>query len=197
MRTNTLLWVTRFSGAATPVSKSAKDRSHKRIVASAARMARERGVEGASVADVMGDAGLTHGGFYRHFETKEALLDAAVQAAFDQVIEYLDGSSPGDGFRALYLSEGHVDNPGIGCPVATIGSEIARGSDAMKRTFGAGARRMLDALAKGVGGAPEERSAAATRELAMLVGAVVIARASDPETARAVLSACRSAPAPR
>lgn len=181
------------------VSQEEMDKSHKRIVDGAARLVRERGIESASVADVMREAGLTHGGFYRHFKTKEALAAAALQAAFEQLTSALEArfdkyepEAAAAGYRADYLSSLHVENPGIGCPIAALGGDVARGSDALKIAFGAGVDRLIATLAKGMTGSADEQRAAAARELAMLVGAVVIARASDPETARAVLAACRA-----
>lgn len=180
------------------MSQQEKDQSHERIVAGAARLMRERGTEGASVADVMRDAGLTHGGFYRHFGTKEEMLAVALQSAFDQTMAELDrrlgeqapAAAVAD-FHAFYLSQGHLERPGIGCPVAAVGTDIGRGPAALRSTFGQGVRRMVAALAKGMRGSAEARRASAMRELALLVGALVIARASDPVTAREMLSACQ------
>lgn len=180
------------------VSQEEMEESHKRIVQGAARLLRERGIEGASVADVMSEAGLTHGGFYRHFKTKEALVAAALRSAFEQLASALEArfdkyepeAAVAD-YRADYLSKLHVEKPGIGCPIAALGGEVARGSDTLKIAFGAGVNRLIATLARGMKGAAQERRVGAARELAMLVGAVVIARASDPEAARAVLSACR------
>lgn len=183
------------------VSKEEMAKSHQRIVEGAARLFRERGIEGASVSDVMTQAGLTQGGFYRHFETKEALVDASLQAAFDQSTAYLEAflekhppSAALTSHRAHYLSDGHVTHAGIGCPVVALGSEISRGMGQLKKSFGAGVQRMITLLAKAVPGSPKDKRANAAREFAMLVGAVVIARASDPETAQEVLAACRATP---
>ncbi len=183
------------------VSQDEKDRSRSRIVTAAARLLRERGTAGASVADVMGEAGMTHGGFYRHFDTKEALLALALQAAFEGLQSDLDRrfedgtpEAAVAGFHTCYLSGGHVDRPGIGCPVAAAGADIGRGPDALKRPFGEGVNRIVAALARGMKGSARARRARAMRELAMLAGAVIIARASDPDTAREVLAACRHAP---
>ena len=180
------------------VSQAEKERSHKRIVEGASRLVRERGVETTSVADVMTDAGLTNGGFYRHFETKEALMEAAIQAAFDQMVsgmeDWLRKTGPEAGltdYQNYYLSNGHVDSPGVGCPVAALGGDIARAPDVLKVAYGAGVNRTIEALAKTMHGTDQKRRASAARKLAMLAGAVVIARASDPETARTVLEACR------
>lgn len=174
------------------VSESEKAKSHARIVTSAARLARERGLAGASVGEVMRDAGLTHGGFYRHFSDKEAMLAAALEAAFAEILELLaprEGESAAEAavrFGARYVSAGHVANPGIGCPIPSIGAEIGRETEALKPAFGAGVRAITARLAEGMG----VDEAAATRRLAMMAGAVLMARASDAETAGKVLAAC-------
>ncbi len=180
------------------VSQQEKDRSHARIIASAARLMREQGMEGASVNDVMQAAGMSHGGFYKHFETKEALLLAALDQAFDEITDRLGpAASPADaaalsaGFNDYYLSDGHLASPGHGCPIATVSADIARGAAALKARFGAGVRRVVALLARGTSGTERARRARATRQLAMLAGALMIARASDPDTAREVLAACR------
>lgn len=174
------------------MSQADKDRSHARIVASASRLLRERGVDGASVSDVMKDAGLTHGGFYKHFDSKDALVESAIQEAFAAFTDMLHDEPPeaaAAAYRELYLSEKHVRNPGRGCPVAAVGQDIARGSKQLKAAFGRGVDQVVEALAESLDGTPEERRAAALQQFSMLVGAVVIARASDPEVAAEVLSA--------
>lgn len=179
-------------------SREEKDQSRSRIVASAARLFRERGIEGASVNDVMKDAGLTHGGFYRHFASKEALVESALDAAFDQIVAPLEASlaaqppqTAGERFRAFYLSADHLENVGLGCPAAALASEIAREPASARSHFSAGVRAMLVALARTKKGEAAEREAAAARELAMMVGAMTIARASDASLAKLVLKACR------
>ncbi len=183
------------------VSQQEMEKSHRRILHGAARLVRERGIENTSVNDVMGDAGMKNGGFYRHFESKEALIDASLQAAFDQVIEYVEAhlNKHGPegllaGYRSYYLSPGHVEHPGTGCPVAALAGDVGRGPDSLKASFGAGLKRMVETLSKAMPGSAREKKERAMREFASLVGAVVIARASDPETARAVLAACRRVP---
>ena len=180
------------------MSQEEKEKSHERIIVSAARLLRERGVEGASVNDVMSDAGLTHGGFYKHFDTKDALLASALDRAFDEISAMLSPELPtGEGavrsteFQAFYLSDGHVASSGIGCPVAALSGDIARSPVALKARFGSGVRRIVTLLARGSSGSERTRRARATRQLAMMAGAVMIARATDPDTAREVLSACR------
>ena len=138
------------------MSQEEKDRSHARIIASAAKLVRQHGVDGSSVHDVMKDAGLTHGGFYKHFESKDALLAAALDTAFDEISAMLQPRQ-GDGgasanvaeFQAFYLSDGHVASPAIGCPVAALSGDIARGAIALKAHFADGVRRIVTLLARG------------------------------------------------
>jgi TetR/AcrR family transcriptional repressor of nem operon len=177
------------------MSQAEKDKSHARIVASASRLLRERGVGGASVSDVMKEAGLTHGGFYKHFANKDALAESALDSAFATFTATLDGdpSDAAAAFRVLYLSDGHVRNPGRGCPVPALGPDIGRGSKKLKAAFGRGVDRIVNALAESLHGSADARRAAAFQQFSMLVGAVVIARASDPQTADEVLSAVSAA----
>ena len=175
------------------MSQDEKAKSHGRIVASAAKLFRERGLEGASLTDVMMDARMTHGGFYKHFESKDVLIERALERAFDEFVEGFAMSQTDDAVaasRALYLSREHMTHPGRGCPVATLGAEIARGSSRLKAAFGAGVRRVVSAIAGSRKGSQAVRHTAALREFSMLVGAIVIARASDPEFADEVLAAC-------
>lgn len=175
------------------MSQEEKARSRARIVASASRLFRERGLEGASVADVMQEAGMTHGGFYKHFDSKDALVERALEDAFSGFVAALAAGDAEQAFaeyRTLYLSPEHQAHPGRGCPVAALGAEVARSSAGIKAAFGAGVRRVIDAIASTRRGSAAARRAAALREFSMLVGAMVIARASDPALADEVLAAC-------
>jgi TetR/AcrR family transcriptional repressor of nem operon len=180
------------------VSQEEKERSHERIVESASKMLRAQGAERPSVADFMNAAGMTHGGFYRHFASREELLEAALAAAFDQYNSALEARIESTGPRAAtatfmtdYLSDGHAAHPEVGCPLAAVGGDIARGSDELKTVFGAGLERAAAALSKGMDGPDAERRDEALRAFAMMAGAVMLARASPPETAKAILAACR------
>lgn len=180
------------------VTQREMEASHERIVEGAARLMRERGVRNTSVADAMNEAGLTHGGFYRHFKTKEALTTEALRSAFDDFARPLElrqqFESPqavAADYKALYLSPQHIDNPGRGCPMAALGSELAREPESVKAEFTAGLARIVAALAAANTGTPEERRAAALREVAMLAGAVLLARACGGPTAAELLQACR------
>lgn len=181
------------------VTQQEMDASHERIVSGAARLFRERGLKATSVADAMSAAGLTHGGFYRHFKTKDDLVVESLRVAFDSFTAPLESRQkfePADqvaaDFKTLYLSDEHVGQPGLGCPMPALSGELARESAQIKAEFGAGLKRVLDALARSQAGTEVERQDAAARELAMLVGAVVLARACDSPTAERLLKACRS-----
>src|SRR5262249_41242681 len=119
----------KFSEEPMRMSQEEKEKSHGRIVASASRLLRERGLAGASVGDVMKAAGMTHGGFYKHFDSKQALVEAAMGAAFAEFTDALERGDPQQAvaaYRARYLSDGHKNHPGLACPVAAVGQEIGR-----------------------------------------------------------------------
>src|SRR5690349_18992413 len=115
------------------VSKAQAQINRQQVVEAAARLFRERGVSRVSVADVMAAAGLTHGGFYKRFPSKDALVAEAVRQAFADQAPLLDGLGvPGDDaaraeFVRHYLSAGHRDSPGAGCPCAGFGGDLAHG----------------------------------------------------------------------
>ncbi len=180
------------------VTQHEMDTNHERIVEGAARLMRERGVRSTSVADAMNEAGMTHGGFYRHFKTKDDLVVEALRSAFDDFAKPLELrrqiESPRtvvDEYKAVYLSPEHVANPGHGCPMPALGSDLAREAEPVKAEFTVGLRRVIAALSAAGEGSTEERHAAALREIAMLVGAVVLARACGEPMAAEVLQACR------
>jgi TetR/AcrR family transcriptional repressor of nem operon len=168
------------------VSREAAAESKSRIVRAASKMIRERGVDAASIADVMQASGMTHGGFYKHFDSKSDVVRAAVRFAFDDVVERLDRRTAESGEAAVaayiaeYLSQEHVAQPGIGCPVAALGADAGRHSDWLSGEFAAGAEELIERVSNANGkSSPDKRSAraAAIRTLTQLVGAVVIARA--------------------
>jgi TetR/AcrR family transcriptional regulator, transcriptional repressor for nem operon len=179
------------------VSQQDKDRSHQRILDSAARLIRERGVDGAGVAEVMKDAGLTAGGFYRHFASKEDLVAAAVDAAFEQSLgrvgthdEPRQAAAAVAEWQRFYLSAVHVDNCGHGCPIPALAGELGR-SPALKAAMTAGVEATIEQIAAGVSGSASQRRAEAAARVAMMAGAVMIARACDPEIGQFVLDSVR------
>jgi TetR/AcrR family transcriptional regulator, transcriptional repressor for nem operon len=177
------------------VSREQAAEHHRRIVGTAGRMFREKGFDGVGVADIMQGAGLTHGGFYGHFASKEDLAaQACVEASkLDRWIE-LAKRSPNNPLAAIvrsYLSPRHRDDPGSGCVLAALGPETARQRGGVRHAFTDGLRARLDFLAGMLPG----RSKAARRRKALvtmagLVGALVLARAvDDPALSSEILKA--------
>lgn len=175
------------------MSNVEKQKSHARILQSAAELSREKGLENLSVTDVMAAAGMTHGGFYRHFTSKDELLTAAVRKAVDGAVACLESeteSSARDSARAAYLdtylSEEHVNNLRHSCPMAALGSELARTEGGAKAEIAVAVDRVA-ALLQGDGDLQ-----AGYKQLALIVGTITIARlANDPAKTQSILSAGR------
>lgn len=174
-------------------------RHHDDIVAAAARMLRERGIQGLCVADLMQAAGLTHGGFYRHFASKEALVAEATTAAFREALARFE-LKPGRGsagaalreYVADYLSTEHLEHPEIGCPIAAYGADIGREQAAVKRAYAEGLELLLVQIGKGLASPPAKRRARAAELLSLMCGAVVAARAcGHPPLASDILATAR------
>ncbi len=166
---------------------SKKEETRERILRAAARAIRKHGYEGVGVADVMKEAGLTHGGFYAHFESRDALLAAAADQAGAESIETLTraiaAAKPGQELTVLvdtYLSDRHVAAPEEGCAIAAAGSDVPRQQAEVRR---AASRRIKDLIGLIERQFPEwGRSAAHDKAMgvsATLVGALVLARAVD------------------
>jgi AcrR family transcriptional regulator len=189
---------TRHPGPNTGAKPSRKELSHDRILDAAARAVRRVGYEGVGVADVMKEAGLTHGGFYAHFESREAMLSEAIahaakesSGAIRQRMAVLQkkGMSP---FRSLveaYLSDVHLAATEASCPVAALSSEIPRQTDEVRKTS-CDLVRDLVTLAESVLPAGVERESALVVASTM-VGTLQLARALGGEQGRAVLNANR------
>jgi TetR/AcrR family transcriptional repressor of nem operon len=146
----------------------------------------------------MKDAGMTAGGFYRHFARKEDLVAAALEAAFAQSLRRLDTPDKPEQaadavaeFERFYLSAVHVDNSGQGCPIPALAGELER-NPALKSTMTDGIAATIDRLAAGLSGSATERRAEAAARVAMIAGAVMIARASDAPLGQFVLDSVRS-----
>ncbi|CAL77086.1 putative transcriptional regulator, TetR family [Bradyrhizobium sp. ORS 278] len=161
--------------------------SKAKIIDTAAHLLRERGVAEASIADVMAAAGMTQGGFYRHFTSKNDMLTAATRHAFaimadgmDRDIETAGAEAALAAYVARYLSPEHIAHPGAGCPAAGFGADAGRMPDVLGAEFAAGAEQLITRVAAGLvarGHAEPEARAEAIRTLTMLVGTVVMARA--------------------
>ncbi|SIO72907.1 transcriptional regulator, TetR family [Burkholderia sp. GAS332] len=179
-----------------PAPKRKKEITHDHIVEVAARAIRRSGYDGTGVADIMKEAGLTHGGFYAHFPSREALLvEAADRAGADAVelFEQIAASAPPE--QALtsmvraYLSREHFEDIETGCPVSALGSEMPRQAPAVRRAATRRIKEMVDLIARqlpdwGQPGSHEQ----ALLTAATMVGTMVLARAvDDPKLSDAFL----------
>lgn len=162
-------------------SKADKAASHERIVTAAARRLRRDGVAGVSVADLMAEAGLTHGGFYPHFASRDDLVAEAVEAALVHGSRRAEAAAP-YGPAALrpaieaYLSPLHRDKPETGCAVAALPGDITRASPRARAAYAAQVRRYLELYASLT---PTHDPDDPYLILAALVGAIALARAVD------------------
>ena len=183
-------------------SKEHKQETHARIVKKAATRLRERGAHGIGVADLMKEAGLTHGGFYAHFDSREALVIEAFAYAMDRGTErwrkIAEQTPPDKRLAAIvesYLTPVHRDDPGHGCAVPTLGAEIARESPKTRRAFAAKLDQMIDMLADQIPDVPRKaarKQAMAT--LATMMGTLVLSRiAGTGEFSGEMLGAGREA----
>lgn len=165
------------------------------ILTAASRLFRENGFEAVGVDAVMRAAGLTHGGFYGHFASKDELVAETCSRALAASLERWtalarEGVSLAP-IIAHYLSTRHRDHPGEGCAIAALGTEAGRGSERVREAFTAGVRPLLDMLtAHSAGETAPDRRATALATMATLVGAVVLARAvDDPSLSDEILNA--------
>jgi len=180
------------------LTREAKAEHHEEIVSAASKMLRQRGIERTSVIDLMEAVGLTHGGFYRHFKSKDDLVAESTVQAFTETVARLEEPrgtiGPKAALRAYidaYLSEDHIEHPEGGCPVAAYGADAARQNDMVRDAFSEGIDRMITLVSDGLSCPKEERQARAIELLAMLSGAIVMARASnDPKLSRQILASC-------
>lgn len=164
-------------------SKEHKAETHARIVKKASVRLRERGAHGIGVADLMKEAGLTHGGFYAHFDSREALVVEAFDYAMDRSItrrrQQIAELAPEARLAYLvdsYLSPQHRDNPGHGCAMPALGAEIARESPKTRRAFAAKLDDMLDMMAEQFPGDPEAARKQAIAALATMMGSILMSR---------------------
>jgi TetR/AcrR family transcriptional repressor of nem operon len=177
---------------------SRKEETHERIVEVAARALRRHGYAGVGVADVMKEAGLTHGGFYAHFASRDALLVEALDRAGRESSEAVARAAERraakgvSAFRALvetYLAEAQLASLEIGCPVAALGCDMPRQSEAVREASIARVRHLIAAVRATL---PGTTRATASVIAGTLVGSVQLARAlGDNAEGRAVLAAAR------
>ena len=162
------------------VSREQVAENRRTIMAAAGRLFRERGFEAVTVAEVMKAAGLTHGGFYGYFKSKDELIAAALA-------DVLAAGSPMprelDQYAEAYLTMGHREDCAGGCPVAALGAETIRQSSKARAVMTEGLRMQIDRLSDGSAGSdPVARRQAAIGSWAAMVGAMILARMSDDAT---------------
>src|ERR1700682_1704750 len=164
-----------------------KEATHDRIVAAAARAIRRSGYNGTGVADIMKDAGLTHGGFYAHFPSREAMLAEAADRAGSESVAMMEriaaAAPPPRALQAMmqaYLSKAHVEGIETGCPIAALGSEMPRQAPEVRRAATRRIKEMIDLVARQSPdwGRPDAHERALVI-VATAVGTLLLARAVD------------------
>jgi TetR/AcrR family transcriptional repressor of nem operon len=179
-------------------SKVEKAKTHKRIVGIASKRFREEGLAGIGLADLMKEAGLTVGGFYKHFKSRDALVAEAVGSALGTWKDRLDAAAAGGPpvtYESLiddYLSEAHRDHPGTGCPVGALAGDIARSDKRIRAVVTRKIREDIELVATLIRGTNEKGKSAARGQAMLtycaLVGAIGVARAvSDKQLSREIL----------
>lgn len=179
-------------------SRLQKEATHERIVETAARAIRRSGYGGTAVADIMKGAGLTHGGFYAHFASREAMLAEAADRAGAEAVaasaSIAAEAPPDQALQALlqaYLSKEHIEGVETGCPIAALGSEMPRQAPEVRRAATRRIKEMIDLIARqspdwGQPGAHER----ALVTVATAVGTLLLARAvDDPKLSEALRKA--------
>ena len=169
------------------IALSRKEVTHERIVGAAARATRRSGYDGTGVADLMKEVGLTHGGFYAHFASREAMLAEAADRAGAESVATLTrvaaAAPPQEALRSMiraYLAKEHVDGVETGCPMAALGSEMPRQAAKVRRAATRRIKEVIDVVTRHLpdrGGPRAYEQALVT--VATMVGTLVLARAVD------------------
>lgn len=179
-------------------SKAEKAKTHERIVAIASKRFREEGLAGIGIADLMKDAGLTVGGFYKHFNSRDALVAEAVGSALELWKRQVDAAASGGPpvtYESLvdeYLSEAHRDHPGTGCAVSALAGDLARADRRTRALVSRKVRDNIELLASLIRNTNKTDSGSTRAQAVLtycaLVGAIGMARAvSDEELSREIL----------
>jgi TetR/AcrR family transcriptional regulator, transcriptional repressor for nem operon len=184
------------------ISKAQAQENRERVVAAAAKLFREKGFDGVAVADLMRAAGLTHGGFYNHFDSKEELEAAACERVFQTSLAKIgavaDAPSPEAraeafaDYRRRYVSKAARDTPAPGCPMVAFAGDMSRRPPDLRAAYAKGLAGYLERFTRASGGDPNDASARAQalREFSTLAGALILARGvarDDPELSEEIL----------
>jgi TetR/AcrR family transcriptional regulator, transcriptional repressor for nem operon len=191
-------------------SRAEKSKTHERIVTLASKRFREKGLTGIGIAELMKEAGLTVGGFYKHFDSRDALVADALGSSLQTWKRQVDAAASGGPpftYESLiqdYLSEAHRDHPGTGCAVAALAGDIARSDKRTRAVVTQQIQDQIELLAKLIHERSGEDGAARSRAImtyCTLIGAISLARAvSDEQLSREILKTVAqllSNPAPR
>jgi len=176
------------------VSREKSQENREKIVDVAARLFRENGFDGVGVDAIMREAGLTHGGFYGHFKSKDDLAAAAVTRALERGTEKMAPFTELEAYVSAYLSEVHCADRGEGCGLAAFGSDVAREGKGVRRALTAYVADRIGALGRFFGGSAAAKRKRSITTLSGIVGALTLARAvDDPALSREILAAAREA----
>jgi TetR/AcrR family transcriptional repressor of nem operon len=186
--------VKQSGGVHVKVSREQVAEHRKAIMAAAARLFRQRGFDDVTVAEVMKEAGLTHGAFYGYFRSKEALIAEAVGHALPFAPDVATPRTPAAQFADGYLSAKHRDNLATSCLFSSLGMEVARGSAGLRHAMTESVRRRIDHLgAEAEGDTPREKRRAAIAAWSAMIGAIVLARlVNDEKLSKEILSETRA-----
>jgi TetR/AcrR family transcriptional repressor of nem operon len=179
------------------VSKAMAAQHREALLTAACRLFREKGFDKVGIAEIAAAAGLTHGAFYTHFSSKEALCIEAITAMVRRTVEGLKTAPALDVYFDAYLSPLHVLARGEGCPFAALGGDAVRQSEAIRTSFSRGVEQLIDAFTQAAGSDDEPdspaRRARAINSLALLIGGLTLARSAASEGLRdEILSALRA-----
>jgi TetR/AcrR family transcriptional regulator, transcriptional repressor for nem operon len=188
-------------------SQSEKKSNHERILRTAAKRLREKGLEAVAIADVMKEVGLTVGGFYKHFDSRDDLVVEALRSAsWQRSAQPADASEPSLSLAAFideYLSEKHRDRPGSGCLIGALAGDVARSNKRIRALATEKVRSALELIAgllpdkqddagSAINGGPELARKRAALVFSALVGAIALSRAvSDPSLSDEILQSVR------
>jgi len=177
------------------VSRTQAEENRQTVINTASRLFRQHGFDGIGLKDLMKEAGLTQGAFYKQFESKEDLAAQASDRALESASQRWSAEAakhphdPLGAVIALFLSEGHCQEKMDGCPIVALGSDAARQGSEVKASFQAGILAHLEVLGRMMGGTGDkEAKGKAIAVLSTLVGAVTLSRmVNDPGLSRAIL----------
>jgi TetR/AcrR family transcriptional repressor of nem operon len=175
----TIIIVVASTGRRSPmrISKAQAQENRERVLAAASELFRTRGFDSVSVADVMGAAGFTHGGFYNHFASKDALAAEALAAAWTIMAAERARAADLPQLLGAYLSPAARAAPGRSCPAAALGGDVRRQPPPVRAAFADGLEEMIASIGEGLGGDPATARTRATGLVTRMVGALMLSRA--------------------